>query len=154
MKRPAYLLTFVAFIFLTLGWSIGSFFTQRSASKVLANLPASPIVLKAQYVKKKHAIDYSIFNPGGVPLTIIEESFVFTPGNHTTQKAYLVSDVPVKVVLPPQATTSVELKLKAGTKHLKLGDAVLATFTYIHPLSRDFYTVAHTFKMKKAKGGK
>ncbi|ADU96663.1 hypothetical protein [Thermovibrio ammonificans] len=165
-SAPAALLILIAIASLVLGWAIGEFFTGRTVAKVLATIPGSPIVLDAKYDKEHHSIVYSILNPGGTPLTIVDESFVFTPGNESKEKAYVVSHVPVHIVLPPGVATKVELKLKPGTEKLHIGDAVLATFTYVQPLSNDLYTVIHPFKMgmkpenlkekaeKKAKGGK
>ncbi len=147
MKRPAAILILVAIIAVILGWGIGTFFTQRTVSKVIASIPASPIVVDAKYNRKNHSIVYAILNPGGTPLTIVDESFVFTPGKNSKEKAYIVSHIPVHTVLPPGVITKVELKLKPGTEKLKIGDAVLATFTYVHPLSPDLYTVAHPFQM-------
>jgi hypothetical protein len=165
-SAPAAILILIAIASLVLGWAIGEFFTSRTVAKVVASIPGSPIVLNAEYNKKDHSIVYSILNPGGTPLTIVDESFVFTPGSESKEKGYVVSHVPVHVVLPPGITTKVELKLKPGTEKLKIGDAVLATFTYVHPLSNDLYTVIHPFKMgmkaqnlkaeaeKRSQGGK
>jgi len=147
MRKPASVFILVSIAMLLLGWGIGEFFAMRSVAKVVSAIPASPIVVDAKYNKDKHSITYSILNPGGTPLTIVDESFVFTPGSKSSQEGYIVSHVPVHVVLPPGVVTKVELKLKAGTEKLKIGDAVLATFTYVHPLSSDLYTVAHPFKM-------
>ena len=147
MRKPAGILILIAIIALVLGWGIGSFFTQRTVAKVVASIPASPIVVDAKYNREKHSITYSILNPGGLPLTIVDESFVFTPGKNSKEKAYIVSHAPIHAVLPPGVVTRVELKLKAGTEKLQIGDAVLATFTYVHPLSPDLYTVAHPFKL-------
>lgn len=161
MRKPASLLILISFIMLFLGWIIGTFFTQRTVAKVVASIPASPIVVNAKYDKEKHAIYYSMLNPGGMPLTVVEESFVFTPGKNSKEKGYILSHIPVHVVLLPGAITQVELKLKAGTQKLQVGDAVLATFTYTHPLSKDIYTLVHPFTMgvkstkaKKEEGGK
>ncbi|SMP08080.1 hypothetical protein SAMN06265339_0552 [Desulfurobacterium pacificum] len=158
MKRPSLIVFFAIIVSLLLGWTIGEFFTGRTVAKVIASIPGSPIVVDAKYNKDKHSITYSILNPGGMPLTIVEESFVFTPGKNSKEKAYVVSHIPVHVTLPPGVVTSVELKLKPGTEKLELGDAVLATFTYMQPLSSDLYTVVHPFTMgvasAKAKGGK
>ncbi|WP_457679802.1 hypothetical protein [Thermovibrio sp.] len=161
MKKPAALLILIGTIALLLGWAVGTFFTSRTVAKAIATIPGSPIVLNANYNKEKHAIFYSILNPGGTPLTVVEESFVFTPGSNSKEKGYVMSHIPVHVVLPPGVITKVELKLKPGTEKLKLGDAVLATFTYTHPLSTDLYTVIHPFKMgvkqtqqKQKEGGK
>ena len=147
MKRPSLVVVVGVFVALVLGWTIGEFFTGRTVAKVVASIPASPIVVDAKYDKTKHAVIYSITNPGGVPITIVDESFVFTPGSKSKEKAYVVSHIPVKIEIPPRVTSSVELKLKSGTENLKVGDAVLATFTYVYPLSKDIYTVVHLFTM-------
>ncbi|MEO2065529.1 MAG: hypothetical protein ABGX17_03400, partial [Desulfurobacteriaceae bacterium] len=80
MRKPAAILTLVGFVMLLLGWAVGTFFTERTVAKAIATIPASPIVLNAKYDKEKHSIFYSVLNPGGTPLTVVEESFVFTPG--------------------------------------------------------------------------
>jgi len=157
MKRPSLIVFFAVIVSLVLGWTIGEFFTGRTVAKVIASIPGSPIVVDAKYDRSKHSIMYSILNPGGMPLTIVEESFVFTPGKNSKEKGYVVSHIPVHVTLPPGVVTTVELKLKPGTEKLEVGDAVLATFTYVQPLSRDLYTVVHPFTMgvsSNAKGGK
>lgn len=155
MRKPGTLITLVTIIALTLGWVIGGFFTSTSVAKAIASIPASPIVVDAKYKKDQHTIEYSMLNPGGMPLTIVQESFVFTPGKETKEKSYIVSNVPVNVKLLPGVITKVELKLKPGTEKLHLGDVVLATFTYHHPLSEDIYTVVHPFTMKAdTTGGK
>lgn len=147
MRSPAGILVLSVFLALFLGWGIGSFFTQTSISKAIATIPASPIILEAKYRKAEHAIVYSILNPGGMPETIVQEAFVFKPGKETKEKAYVVSNIPVHITLPPGETTEVVMKLKSGTEKLHLGDVVLATFTYVHPLSTDLYTVVHSFEM-------
>jgi hypothetical protein len=147
MRKPAFVLIVVGIAMLVLGWTIGTFFTQRTVAKAIATIPGSPIVVDSKYDREKHSIFYSILNPGGMPLTIVEESFVFTPGKESKEKGYVVSHLPVHVVLPPGTITSVELKLKVGTEKLQIGDAVLATFSYVHPLSKDIYSVIHPFTL-------
>ncbi len=147
MKNPAGILILSVLLAIFLGWGMGSFFTQTSVSKAIATIPASPIIVEAKYHKEEHAIAYSILNPGGMPETIIQEAFVFKPGKETKEKAYVVSNIPVHITLPPGETTEVVMKLKSGTEKLHLGDVVLATFTYVHPLSADLYTVVHSFEM-------
>ncbi|WP_457569603.1 hypothetical protein [Desulfurobacterium sp.] len=147
MRKPAGILALLTIIGLFLGWSIGTFFTGVTAAKVVASIPASPIVTEVSYNREKHQLTYSMLNPGGMPLTIIQESFVFTPGSKSKEKGYVVSNIPVRVTLPPGVVTKVVLKLKPGTEKLEIGDGVLATFTYVTPLSSDLYTVVHPFKM-------
>ncbi|SNR80318.1 hypothetical protein [Desulfurobacterium atlanticum] len=147
MRKPATLLALLTTIGLILGWSIGTFFTGVSVAKVVASIPASPIVTNVTYNKEKHELTYEMLNPGGMPLTIVEESFIFTPGKNSKEKGYVLSNIPVKVVLAPGAVTKVVLKLKPGTEKLEIGDAVLATFTYVTPVTRDLYTIIHPFTM-------
>jgi hypothetical protein len=162
MRKPAGILILVSLVALFLGWGIGEFFGTRSIEKIVTSIPASPIVVDAKYNKENHSIVYSMLNPGGLPITIVNESFIFTPGKESSEKGYVISHIPVHIVLPPGVITKVEMKLKSGTEKLKVGDAVLATFSYVHPLSPDVYTVAHPFTMgvkravknsKKAKEG-
>ncbi len=147
MRKPAGILILVSLVALFLGWGIGEFFGTRSVERIVASIPASPIVVDAEYNRKNHSIVYSMLNPGGLPITIVNESFVFTPGKKSSEKEYVVSHIPVHVILPPGVITRVEMKLKSGTEKLKIGDAVWATFSYVHPLSPDIYTVAHPFTM-------
>ncbi len=147
MKKPSSILIGITVIALVLGWAIGGFFTSASVSKVISSIPGSPIVVDAKYNKNNHTIEYSVLNPGGMELTIVQESFVFKPGKESREKSYIVSDIPVNVKLLPGVVTKVELKLKSGTEALHFGDVVLATFTYTHPLSTDLYTVVHPFTM-------
>ncbi len=149
MKRISMVLVMVALLSLFLGWETGNFFTGRSFQRLISTIPASPIVTEVKYEKQKHTLIYSLFNPGGVPISVIEENFVFKPGKNTTQQSYVVSNIPLHVIIPPSGKASVNLKLKAGTPKLALGDVVLATFTYTHPLSKDLYTVGHIFTMNK-----
>ena len=151
MKKPASIIIIVTTVALLLGWNIGSFFAERSMAKKIAAIPGSPIVVDAKYDRAKHSINYSILNPGGTEVTIIEESFVFTPGKKSKEKAYVVSKVPTEVTLVPGEVTTTELKLKENTEELKIGDVVLVTFTYMHPLSSDIYTVVHSFKFGENK---
>ncbi len=154
MKKPVSIFLIVTFVALILGWSIGSFFTQTTVAKLIKTIPASPIVIDAQYDKKNHAISYSILNSGGTLLKITQEAFVFTPGQKSNQKEYIVSNIPVNIELKPGIITRFEMKLKSGTEKLHFGDVVLATFTYMNPLSPDLYTVVHSFKLKNISSSK
>ena len=135
----------IALVGIVVGAGSGSYLTYNNVMRKVGSIPASPVVLQAKYDKKKHQIDYSILNPGTLPLTIVEKSFVFRPGKETKEKAYVVADIPANIALPPGAVTMVSLKLKEETEKLKIGDVVVVTFTYTHPLSKDLYTVVHPF---------
>ncbi len=142
-----YLLTaiVIALAGIVVGAGSGSYLTYNNLMRKVGSIPASPIVMQAKYDREKHQINYSILNPGTLPLTIVEKSFVFRPGKETKEKAYVVADIPASITLPPGAVTMVSLKLKEETEELKTGDVVVVTFTYTHPLSRDLYTVVHPF---------
>ena len=155
-----YLLTaiVIALAGIVVGAGSGSYLTYNNLMRKVGSIPASPIVMQAKYDREKHQINYSILNPGTLPLTIVEKSFVFRPGKETKEKAYVVADIPASITLPPGAVTMVSLKLKEETEKLKVGDVVVVTFTYTHPLSRDLYTVVHPFtyggNLKEKKEGK
>ncbi len=139
----------IALVGILVGAGSGSYLTYNNVMRKVGSIPASPVVIHAKYDKQRHQIDYSILNPGTLPLTIVEKSFVFSPGKETKEKAYVVADIPANISLPPGAVTIVSLKLKEETEKLKIGDAVVVTFTYTHPLSKDLYTVVHPFTYSK-----
>ncbi|NPB06039.1 MAG: hypothetical protein GXO03_00375 [Aquificae bacterium] len=136
----------IALAGLMVGGGTASYLTYNKLIRQFQNIPGSPIILTAVYDKEKHILLYTITNPGTTPLTIVEKALVFTPGKESKEQAYILSNIPANVVLPPLSTVVVELKLKAETEELKPGDVVVATFTYQHPLSDDLYTVVHTFE--------
>lgn len=155
MRRPSFIILISIVLALILGWFIGNFITGTTVAKAIASIPGSPIVMDAKYNKEKHSIEYSVLNPGGTELRIVEEAFVFKPGKETKEEAYVLSHIPANIKLPPRAITKVELALKAGTEKLHFGDVVMTTFTYTHGLSNDLYTVMHPFTMEKdTTGGK
>ncbi len=127
------------------GGGAGSYLTYSRVMKAVGSIPASPIVVQAKYNKEKHRMDYSILNPGTLPLTIVEKSIVFTPGEESKEKRYVLADIPAQVNLPPGAVTIVSFELKPETEKLKVGDVVVVTFVYKHPMSKDLYTVVHPF---------
>ena len=131
---------------LLIGWGIGGYITYNNTIDKVGQIPASPIVVKSVYNKEAHAVIYSVYNPGTVPLTVTNQSFIFKPGKETTQKAYEVANIPVNIILPPLTTAIVRMNLKKGTEKLKQGDIILSTLHYVHPLSNDVYTVSHRFE--------
>ncbi|RUM28923.1 MAG: hypothetical protein DSY42_07545 [Aquifex sp.] len=149
--------TTIALTGLFVGSGVGSYFTSSKLLKQFQNIPGSPIILNATYDKDEHLITYTVSNPGTVPITVIEKAFVFTPGKESKEKEYVVSSIPANITIPPISVALIKLKLKEGTESLKYGDLIVATFTYKHSLSKDIYTVAHSFKytsekVEKARG--
>ncbi len=138
---------------LIVGAGAGSYLTYNNVMRKVGSIPASPIVLQAKYDREKHRLDYSILNPGTVPLKIVEKAFVFTPGKESKEKGYVVADIPANIVLPPGSVAVVSVDLKKGTQELQVGDVVVTTFTYTHELSKDLYTVVHPFTMEPGKEG-
>ncbi|NPA12363.1 MAG: hypothetical protein GXO45_00085 [Aquificae bacterium] len=139
----------VAVVGILLGWGIGSYLTYNKTMEAVGKIPASPIVVKALYDKPIHAIVFSVFNPGTVPLNIKRQSFVFKPGKETTEKGYSMQNIPVDIPLPPLTITTVVIKLKKDTQELKVGDVVNVELEYIHPLSPDRYIVKHGYEHTK-----
>ncbi len=152
MKKPVGLILIIALAGLLVGGGAGNYLGFYRAMGLIGKLPASPIVLNAVYNEKHNSIVYSIYNPGTVPLEMVEGSFVFTPGKKSTQGEYILSHIPLGVTLKPSSVTLVEMRLKEGSQKLQLGDVVVGTLSYTHPFSPDVYAVIHpfTYEGKKA----
>ncbi|WP_029522344.1 hypothetical protein [Persephonella sp. KM09-Lau-8] len=133
-------------IAIMLGWGIGSYITYNNTIEAVGKIPGSPIVIGAVYDKPTHSVVLSIMNPGTLPLTVKEESFIFKPGKQSSQQAYTVEHIPVNIPLIPMGITTVAIKLKKGTPELKTGDIVKTTLKYVHPLSKDEYFVKHGYE--------
>ncbi len=147
--RKTVLFTLIGLIGLLLGLGVGGFLTYNRTVAELGSIPASPIVVGTVYDRENHTIVYAISNPGPVPLQLVDHTLVFTPGEETEEPAYVLTNVPVNMVLPPFTVTSVALDLKADTAELQVGDAVATTLAYTHPLSSDLYSVYHTQVISK-----
>jgi hypothetical protein len=134
-----------------LGWGIGSYITYNNTIEAIGKIPGSPIVVNAEYDKKNHRVVFSVLNPGTVPIYIKAQSLVFKPGKQTKQEAYAIQNIPVDIPLVPMGLTSVNINLKKGTPALQIGDVVMITLHYVHPLSKDIYSVVHSFEFSKNK---
>ncbi len=139
----------IALAGLLVGGGAGSYLTYNRVMDTVGKIPASPIVIDAEYKRDEHRMDYSILNPGTVPLTIVEKSIVFTPGKESGEDRYVLADIPTQVTLSPGTVTVVSFELKPETEKLKIGDVVVVTFAYRHPLSKDIYTVVHPFTYER-----
>ncbi len=142
--RKTLFFTLIGLIGLLLGLGIGGFLTYNRTVAELGSIPASPIVVGTVYDRENHSIVYAVSNPGPVPLQLVDHTLVFTPGEESEEPAYVLTNVPLNLVLPPFTVTSVALDLKADTAQLQVGDAVATTLAYTHPLSTDLYSVYHT----------
>jgi len=148
VKNPVSSLILTAVVALIVGLGAGAYLGASRAYAALKEVPASPIVRSAEYDKAKNELVFELFNPGVLPLTLVDESVVFTPGAKSTEKGYALAAVPLDVALPGGAALKVQLALKADSEELKPGDVVAGTITYTHPLSKDVYSVTHLFKME------
>ncbi len=145
MKRPHFLLLILLLLGLAVGWGSGSFLTRSRVLRTVQNIPASPIVMHIAYDTATNALGFSVLNPGLVPLRMEAADFIFTPGSHTQEPAYVVNRLPLQTELPPQTVTVVMVPLKEGAALLQEGDVVLTTLTYTHPLADALYTVVAAY---------
>jgi len=149
-------------IALLLGFAIGSFSAASRARTAVADAEAlaagiapSPVVTSARYDKANGALVLRVFNPGLVPLRLIDQSLVFKPGAASKQEAYALAAVPLGVDLAPLSVVEVKLDLKPKSQKLEVGDVLAASISYVHPYSKDFYTLTHVFSVtKEAAAGK
>ncbi len=141
MRRPHFLLLLLLLLGLAVGWGSGSFLTRARVIRMVENVPASPIVLSTTYDTATNSLGFAVLNPGLVPLRMESADFIFTPGTHTQEPAYVVNRLPLQTELPPQAVTTVIVPLKEGAALLQEGDVVLTTLAYTHPLADALYTV-------------
>ncbi len=138
----------IALVGLIVGYGTGGFLTYHRVMDTVSEIPASPIVLSSHYDKDSHAVVYMVSNPGPVALQVVRHSLIFTPGTESEEPAYVLTDVPSDITLPPFTTVAVALSLKPETAPLEIGDVVAATINYRHPLSPDLYAVIHLHEMR------
>ncbi|WP_457630591.1 hypothetical protein [Oceanithermus sp.] len=148
-------------IALLLGFAIGGFSAASraraavtAAETLAAGIPPSPVVTSARYDKAGDQLVLRVFNPGLVPVRLIDQSIVFKPGAASEQEAYALAAVPLGVEVAPLSIVEVELKLKPESKKLQPGDVVAASVSYTHPYSKDLYVLTHVFSVTEeaAKG--
>jgi len=146
MRNPAGSLIIALLVALVVGLGAGAYIQSSRAKALLSSIPPSPVVLSAEYQKEKKQVVFEVYNPGFLPLLLVDQSVVFTPGPESKEKAYALAAVPLNLSLPAQGTVRVTLALKPESEELKAGDVVAGTLTYTHPLSMDLYAVTHAFK--------
>jgi len=144
-------------IALLLGFAAGSFSAASraraavtAAEALAAGIPPSPVVTAARYDKAEQALVLRVFNPGLVPLQLVDQSLVFKPGAASEEKAYALAAIPLGLEVAPLAELEVRLKLKPESEDLAVGDVLAATVSYTHPFSKDFYTLTHVFEVNQA----
>ncbi len=136
---------------LLVGLGAGAFLQASRTRGALTAVPPSPVVVGAQYEKKKQAVVLELYNPGFVPLHLVDQTVVFTPGPKSKEKGYALAAVPLNLTLPPRSSVRVTLSLKPGSQELQPGDVVAGTVSYSHPFSPDLYAVTHPFKLGEGK---
>ena len=147
MKNIAGTLIISMLLALFVGLGAGVYIQSSRTQAALTSVPPSPIVVSASYEREKHQVVFEVVNPGYLPLLLVDQSIVFTPGPESKEKAYALAAVPINLTLPAQGSVKVTMALKPETEELKVGDAVAGTITYTHPLSPDLYAVTHLFKV-------
>ena len=144
MKR-LWLTLFIAILGLLVGSGVGGYITYNRMIRSVQNIPASPIVVGAEYDKDNNRLVFSVLNPGTLPLSLDNYSIAFTPGESTQQAAYFISNIPLGITINPMEVAVVYINLKEQALPLEIGDIVTTTIFYTHPLSPDIYTVVHPF---------
>ncbi len=152
MSRRLLLTLFIAILGLFVGSGVGGYITYNRVMRSVQNIPASPIVVGAEYDRENNRLVFSVLNPGTVPLSLDNYSIAFTPGESTRQPAYFISNIPLGITINPMEVAVVYINLKEQALPLEIGDIVTTTIFYSHPLSPDVYTVVHPFVFEK--GGK
>ncbi len=144
-QKRVWLLLFVALLGLFIGFGAGGYLTANRVATAMEQIPASPIVLDTTYDKEQNQLALSMFNPGPIPLRLESYTVTFTPGSETKEAAYVISEIPVQLTLPPFEVVTVSVNLKEHTEELAVGDLVTISIFYTHPLSPDVYSIIHPY---------
>lgn len=144
-KKRVWIVLFIALLGLFIGFGAGGYLTANRVITAMEQIPASPIVLNAVYEKEQNQLALSVFNPGPVPLRLQSYSITFTPGSESDEAAYIVSEIPIQLDLPPFDAVTVFVNLKEQTAALAVGDLVTVSIFYTHPHSPDVYSVIHPY---------
>ncbi len=130
---------------LLVGMGIGGFLTYTSTAKYLSGIPGAPIVVGAKYNKEKNALVLSIFNSGGLPLTVVSAGLVYKP---VKGEGYTLTNIPVNVNIPSGSITEIEIKLKENSSTVK-GDILSGSLVYNYPYIPQIYTTTFSFTVGK-----
>ncbi len=144
-KRRIWLILIIAVLGLFIGFGAGGYLTANRVITAMEQIPASPIVLDTVYEKEANQLALSLFNPGPVPLRLQNYTVTFTPGSETKEAAYVISEIPIDLTLPPFEVVTVLANLKEHTETLAVGDLVTLSIFYTHPLSPDVYSIIHPY---------
>ena len=144
-KRRVWIILFIAVLGLFIGFGAGGYLTANRVINAMEQIPASPIVLDTVYEKDENQLVMTLSNPGPVPLRLESYTVAFTPGSETEEAAYLISEIPIQLTLPPFDAITVFVDLKEHTADLALGDLVTISIFYTHPLAGDVYSIIHPY---------
>ncbi len=144
-KQRIWLILIIAVLGLFIGFGAGGYLTANRVITAMEQIPASPIILDTVYEKEANQLVMSVFNPGPVPLRLQSYTVTFTPGTETEEEAYVISEIPVELTLPPFEVATVAVNLKEHTEELAVGDLVTLSIFYTHPLSADVYSIIHPY---------
>ncbi len=126
------------------GMGLGGFITYRSVQAYLDSVPGAPVVVGAEYSKEKNALILTVFNPGGLPITVVGGSLVFKPKNG---EGYSLTNLPVEAVIPPQKAVSLVINLQERTA--AEGDLIEGGFTYRYPYIGQLYYTSYPLTVGK-----
>ncbi len=145
MSKRLWITLLIAILGLFVGAGAGGYITYNRVMRTVQNIPASPIVVGAEYDRDNNRLVFSVLNPGTLPLSLDNYSIAFTPGESTQQQAYFISNIPLGITINPMEVAVVYINLKEQALPLEIGDIVTTTIFYTHPLSPDVYSVVHPF---------
>ncbi|HFB39290.1 MAG TPA: hypothetical protein ENJ76_02590, partial [Oceanithermus sp.] len=103
---------------LLVGLGAGAYIQASRSQAALVAVPPSPVVLSATYKPDKKQVVLEVHNPGYLPLLLVDQSVVFTPGPESKEKAYALAAVPLNLTLPAGQTARVTLALKPESEAL------------------------------------
>ncbi len=137
MRRTLTTAILVTVLGVLVGMGIGGFVTYQSVKGYVQSVPGSPIVVGAKYDSGKNALVLTVFNPGGLPLTVINGDLIFKPKNGN---GYALANIPLNTVIPGGSIVQLVIKLKNNSV-VKEGDILRGGFTYKYPyIGQIYYT--------------
>ncbi|NPB04807.1 MAG: hypothetical protein GXO08_00265 [Aquificae bacterium] len=128
----------VSIVGVLLGMGLGGFITYRGLQGLIESVPGSPVVVGAEYDRAANELVLTVFNPGGLPLTVLNGDLVFKPAEG---EGYSVANVPINTVIPGQSVATLRIRLKEQT--VKPGDVIKGGFTYRYPYIGQLYYTSY-----------
>jgi len=145
MRRTLTTAILVTVLGVLVGMGIGGFVTYQSVKGYVQSVPGSPIVVGADYKKDKNALVLTVFNPGGLPLTVLTGDVLFKPKEG---KGYAVANIPLNTVIPGGSVVALVINLKKD-QVVKEGDLIRGGFTYRYPYIGQVYYTSYPLTVGK-----